>query len=1059
MRDARATNCILAAFILINAPGVFSMCLRDYSTKSCRGEEWGFGLYPSTGSDDEWISDPPFQTKLQRGVVMATWGDTDGDGDEDMVAFVCVSSSDQLARLAYFENRVVLSRNSMNNSERVFLPSVQKSPPHWVEKSSWSLENISIAKENSTIPHVDCGGNSRQSLSLVDYDSDGDLDLLVHAELQGLSNPNGPGVSWHTQFYENIGTVASPDWDPTGKPAWVMTLPIVFNYQGSHQRNGNHYSMITFADMNGDGNVDAVTGEADAVFIYTNLQDYNNENAVSPRLPIFTGTSAKRHVEEATIGAYAYVAVGDLDNDGDEDIMVGSGNGDKSLYVIENTGSRYSPEFTARGDLQQTGGSWLGLTSEAQYGISDAMSLSHFHQFSFSYTVRPLLHDLDADGREDFCYFSKNAKFACLRREPMLGAWKDSLMRRSSSFPLSTRESPIGVQLNVDAGRYVDVEGAIECKACAKNTYTDTIKQTTCKTCETGKFTFGNASSICADCPAGFAGTNCRSCPDGWFRGIEDSSSRCVQCMQGRHTDGKIGSSNCQTCGLGQFGMHPGFCTACSKGKYQDSRGQTKCKDCGKDRFGTKQGSVSNDECVKCNTDFAAHTTTGGVVGADSMQACICRGSLSSESEGFYKAAESLYLQELNKTLISSRKICIECPLGAQCTHDGTTISTLTAKSGFWRHDIDSPVFHDCDMESLEYSLSNVASGKERCCPKLQGRNGSICQNLTSNNFNLSKFNPDLQCGVGYRGPLCGACAEGYVLMFGDCQPCPNGSKFHIVLTVVLSVAVVFMLGMIATQFYCKNRKNAKTAESSLVRIFDILKLFISFVQILSAMPVVFDGVPWPKNFKVFSIGLAWFNLDVFSLFSSMNTCTLVLPALEKFAVHMLVPPIAITACVLSYGIPMIYVRLTYQNKEMINSVSEKWRALTSKAMILIVLLLYPGLSTRIFSIFRCVSIPEIYKENYLASDFNVKCWNADSEHMRSLTVGVLCLFVYVIGVPVGVLLLLYSNKRHLHDTTSKKHESVMYFLGGLYNQVSAKICGEIFLLIYSLFSVLYGCF
>ena len=65
--------------------------------------------------------------------------------------------------------------------------------------------------------------------------------------------------------------------------------------------------------------------------------------------------------------------------------------------------------------------------------------------------------------------------------------------------------------------------------------------------------------------------------------------------------------------------------------------------------------------------------------------------------------------------------------------------------------------------------------------------------------------------------------------------------------------------------------------------VFGQIKLIISFVQILGSMPVAFDSVPWPSNFKNFYFGLlGWVNLDFLSILVSPNTCNLSLSPLDR---------------------------------------------------------------------------------------------------------------------------------------------------------------------------------
>jgi hypothetical protein len=108
------------------------------------------------------------------------------------------------------------------------------------------------------------------------------------------------------------------------------------------------------------------------------------------------------------------------------------------------------------------------------------------------------------------------------------------------------------------------------------------------------------------------------------------------------------------------------------------------------------------------------------------------------------------------------------------------------------------------------------------------------------------------------------------------------------------------------------------------------------------------------------------------------------------------------------------------------------WWESTVKVLILVMLLLYPGIATRVFSVLRCTSVREGGKL-FLALDFNIVCFG--DEHSKRLALAAVCMIVYVVGIPLGVFATLYKNRDHLHDATSPQHRAIKFELGGLYQQ------------------------
>ena len=87
-----------------------------------------------------------------------------------------------------------------------------------------------------------------------------------------------------------------------------------------------------------------------------------------------------------------------------------------------------------------------------------------------------------------------------------------------------------------------------------------------------------------------------------------------------------------------------------------------------------------------------------------------------------------------------------------------------------------------------------------------------------------------------------------------------------------------------------------------------------------------------------------------------------------------------------------------------------------------IVFLLYPGIGTRIFRLFKCHRIGEM---EYLMADYSIVCWKDD--HNYAVAVAVLCIFLYVIGIPFLSIYILYKRKTKLNDVKT------MALYGSLY--------------------------
>jgi hypothetical protein len=104
----------------------------------------------------------------------------------------------------------------------------------------------------------------------------------------------------------------------------------------------------------------------------------------------------------------------------------------------------------------------------------------------------------------------------------------------------------------------------------------------------------------------------------------------------------------------------------------------------------------------------------------------------------------------------------------------------------------------------------------------------------------------------------------------------------------------------------------------------------------------------------------------------------------------------------------------------------------TSKIATLVVLLLFPGLSTKVFQMFKCQRIEGI-EFRLLVQDYSVTCYQGD--HPTFIVLAIVFLILYTLGIPLTMFLLMWRNRKHLYDESSPKHPHIKTALGGLYTQ------------------------
>jgi len=176
---------------------------------------------------------------------------------------------------------------------------------------------------------------------LADLDGDGDLDALVG---------NTPG---NTLYFQNAGSATAASF------ATAATNPFGLSNVGS-------FASPTFADLDGDGDLDALVGNLDGNTLY--FQNTGSATAASFAAPLTNAFGL------SNVGNFAAPTLADLDGDGDLDVLVGS-NAENMLY-FQNVGSATAASFAAP--------------------LTNAFGLSNVGRYA-----APTFADLDGDGDLD----------------------------------------------------------------------------------------------------------------------------------------------------------------------------------------------------------------------------------------------------------------------------------------------------------------------------------------------------------------------------------------------------------------------------------------------------------------------------------------------------------------------------------------------------------------------------------------------------------------------------------------------------------------------------------
>ena len=193
------------------------------------------------------------------------------------------------------------------------------------------------------------------------------------------------------------------------QPDTEFTLQTSFADNPFSGIDAGSYSTPTFADIDGDGDLDAFIGESGGIVVhYENTGDATNPNYVA---------TAKSPFGLTDVGSYADPTFVDIDNDGDLDAFVGGGDG--YVRFFQNTGTSTNASFT-----------------EAKVALADVGT-----------DATPAFVDIDGDGDLDAFVGNGNGD---------LTYYENTGTASSPTFTLSGT-NPFGLS---DVGSYVNIDFA-----------------------------------------------------------------------------------------------------------------------------------------------------------------------------------------------------------------------------------------------------------------------------------------------------------------------------------------------------------------------------------------------------------------------------------------------------------------------------------------------------------------------------------------------------------------------------------------------------------------------
>ena len=231
----------------------------------------------------------------------------------------------------------------------------------------------------------------------------------------------------------------------------------------------------------------------------------------------------------------------------------------------------------------------------------------------------------------------------------------------------------------------------------------------------------------------------------------------------------------------------------------------------------------------------------------------------------------------------------------------------------------------------------------------------------------------------------------------------------------------------------------------------DLTTIMISFLQVLSAVTTTYSSVDWPESFRTTSEPFGVVNLDV-SFVLPLADCSLSLDYGTKLLLHIFTPVAIVMSIKLAEFAAISRANCrSRKNPEPKKKKKERMSAqkgLGDRIAITLVFLVYPSMTTRIMQMWRCDDIEGVL---YLETDYNEVCDSSvNGKYGAYRSIAVVMIILFGIGIPLTLLIELWRNIAHLHDSEHDKFYITQFRLGPFFQSFKPRFWWfEVIIIVY----------
>ena len=322
-----------------------------------------------------------------------------------------------------------------------------------------------------------------------------------------------------------------------------------------------------------------------------------------------------------------------------------------------------------------------------------------------------------------------------------------------------------------------------------------------------------------------------------------------------------------------------------------------------------------------------------------------------------------------------------------------------------------TPELHKANESGIEYPYTIPQPYR---CPMIEACKGGL----------------NSSCEVGYEGPLCAVCSDGYYKKLKKCKLCPT-KGWMIGQLVIIGALVILLVVLVVWRSKKKNEEDA--GRSFLDKVLGQIKVVIGFYQVLFGVMEAFSYIKWPGSLSVIGEYSDIFQMNILQI--APLHC--IFPGLEFDAFTSLFAVMGLNIAAVIIALASLALATWISTRHMSNEEEkmkkkERIKAIVKRNLFFFLYVTYLNTCLKTAQVVPlachriCVDEKDAEScEKYLKADYSIDC---KGERYNRLVIVGYCSIVYVLVLPAAAFIAIWKQQRAARKTGEETENDINNF-------------------------------